>query len=323
MARNIAASVRQKLLNKARAEKRPFQELLQYYAMERFLYRLSQSPHSDCFTLKGALILWALQGPDSRPTRDIDMLGQTSNEPEAILVQVREIIATSVVDDGLRFDADSLKAEAITEDADYQGLRVTFIGFLDNARIAMQLDIGFGDAVFPFPSWQTFPTLLDFPSARIQCYTPESAIAEKFQAMVHLGELNSRMKDFYDIWLLSRQHAFTLSNLSGAIERTFEKRNTEVPENSPFTTAFVDSKQPQWQAFHKRLGQPHVPQAFAEVVETVEQFLAPVMAKQAGESAGERWHPPGPWSRQANGRFYFRRRYRTGAVAASTAHPWF
>ncbi|MDO6824657.1 nucleotidyl transferase AbiEii/AbiGii toxin family protein [Marinobacter sp. 1_MG-2023] len=297
MAKNIAASVRQKLLNKSREEKRPFQELLQYYAMERFLYRLSQSPHSGCFTLKGALMLWAIQGPSSRPTRDIDMLGQTSNEPEAILAQVRDVIAAEVVDDGLRFDPDTLKVDSITEDADYQGLRVAFTGFLDNARIPMQLDIGFGDPVFPFPSWLEFPALLDFPTARIQCYTPESSIAEKFQAMVNLGELNSRMKDFYDIWLLSRQHEFRLENLMGAVERTFHKRGTGIPETSPFSAAFVESKQPQWQAFCKRLGQPHVPDAFMEVVTVVTEFLAPVMAGKAAGTSEEVWHPPGPWSR--------------------------
>ncbi|KPQ30984.1 nucleotidyl transferase AbiEii/AbiGii toxin family protein [Halomonas sp. HL-93] len=142
MAKNITASVRQKLLNKSREEKRPFQELLQYYAMERFLYRLSQSTHKRCFTLKGALLLWAMQGPDIRPTRDIDMLGQTSNNSEAILIKVRDVIATEVVNDGLLFDPNTLKAEAITEDADYQGLRVTFMGLLGNAKIPMQLDTG-------------------------------------------------------------------------------------------------------------------------------------------------------------------------------------
>lgn len=301
MAKNIAASVRQKLLNKAREEKRPFHELLQYYAMERFLYRLSQSPHNTCFMLKGALMLWAMHGPTIRPTRDIDMLGQTSNEPEAILGKVRDVIATGVADDGLRFDPHTLKAEAITEDADYQGLRVAFTGYLDNARIPMQLDIGFGDPVFPLPAWREFPALLDFPSARIQCYTPESSIAEKFQAMVKLGELNSRMKDFYDIWLLSRQQDFTLSNLSGAVTRTFERRNTEVPESSPFSAEFIDSKQPQWQAFRKRLGRPHVPEAFTEVVAAVTEFLAPVMVGHAADAPEQIWQPFGPWSRKADG----------------------
>lgn len=204
MAKNIAASVRQKLLNKAQVEKRTFQELLQYYAMERFLYRLSQSNHNRCFTLKGALMLWVMQGPNSRPTRDIDMLGQTSNEPKAILAQIREVIAVKVVEDGLSFDSNTLKVEVITADADYQGLRVTFTGALDKARIPMQLDIGFGDTVFPFPTWRDFPALLDFPSARIQCYTPESSIAEKFQAMVNLGELNSRNGKPFLIALASR-----------------------------------------------------------------------------------------------------------------------
>lgn len=301
MTRNTAASVRQRLLTKSREEQRPFQELLQYFAMERFLYRLSQSPHSGCFTLKGALMLWAMQGLNSRPTRDIDMLGQTSNEPEAILAQVRDIVAVEVVDDGLRFDPDTLAANTITEDADYQGLRVTFTGFLDNARIPMQLDIGFGDPVFPFPSWLEFPVLLEFPAARIQCYPPESSIAEKFQAMVNLGELNSRMKDFYDIWLLSRQHEFRLDTLWGAIESTFRRRETEIPETNPFSAVFVDSKQPQWQAFRRRLGQDHVPEAFSEVVEAVVEFLSPVLAGTAVDTPRYIWRPPGPWSRQADG----------------------
>ncbi|MGQ7263559.1 nucleotidyl transferase AbiEii/AbiGii toxin family protein [Vreelandella sp. V005] len=301
MAQNITASVRQKLLNKSREEKRPFQELLQYYAMERFLYRLSQSTHKRSFTLKGALLLWVMQGPDIRPTRDIDMLGQTSNRPEAILAQVSDVLTTGVVDDGLSFDSNTLKAEAITEDADYQGIRVTFTGLLGNAKIPMQLDIGFGDIIFPLPSWQTFPALLDFPTDRILCYSPESSIAEKFQAMIKLGELNSRMKDFYDIWSLSRQHSFTLSNLAGAITRTFANRHTELPETNPFSTAFVDSKQPQWQAFRKRLGQPHMPEAFSEVVAAVLEFLAPVIEKTAADPVQKIWHPPGPWSRQVDG----------------------
>jgi hypothetical protein len=297
VAKNIDASVRQKLLNKSRQEKRPFQELLQYYAMERFLYRLSQSTHNHCFTLKGALLLWVMQGPDIRPTRDIDMLGQTSNHPEAVLAQVSDVLATGVMNDGLSFDSNTLKAEAITEDADYQGVRVTFTGFLGNAKIPMQLDIGFGDIIYPLPSWQAFPALLDFPTSRILCYSPESSIAEKFQAMVNLGELNSRMKDFYDIWLLSRQHAFKLSDLAGAIARTFANRHTELPETSPFSTVFVESKQPQWKAFRTRLGQPHVPEAFSEIVVAVLEFLAPVIEKTTAEPVQKIWHPPGPWRR--------------------------
>jgi hypothetical protein len=119
--------------------------------------------------------------------------------------------------------------------------------------------------------------------------------------MVNLGELNSRMKDFYDIWLLSRQHRFRLENLKGAVERTFEKRGTEIPETNPFPAVFVDSKQSQWQAFRKRLGQGHVPEAFSEVVEAVVEFLGPVMDGNVADAPGEIWHPPGPWSRQADG----------------------
>ena len=146
--RNLGASVRQRLLNRARVEKRPFQELLQFYAMERFLYRLSQSRHSECFVLKGALMLRVWESPSYRPTMDIDMLGITDNREQAILQQIEEVIAEEVAD-GLLFDTTSLKAETITEDADYQGLRVRFPASLDGARIMMQLDTGFGDAVYP------------------------------------------------------------------------------------------------------------------------------------------------------------------------------
>ncbi len=301
MAKNIAASVRQKLLNKSREEKRPFQELVQHYAMERFLFRLSKSADGRHFTLKGALLLWAMEVPASRPSMDIDLLGRTSNQPEAILAQMRDIIDTEVIDDGLYFDPSTLSAETIAEQADYQGVRVTFIGFLGTTRTRMQLDIGFGDPVYPFPSWLDYPTLLEFPAARIKCYTPESSIAEKFQAMVNLGALNSRMKDFYDIWLLSRLHRFRLDNLKGAVERTIEKRGTEIPETSPFSADFMDSKQPQWQAFRKRLGQDHVPEAFSEVVEAVVELLGPVMAGKATGGTRAVWHPPGPWSWQADG----------------------
>ncbi|MFE8069881.1 nucleotidyl transferase AbiEii/AbiGii toxin family protein [Marinobacteraceae bacterium S3BR75-40.1] len=206
--RNIAASVRQRLLNRAREERRPFQELLQYYAMERFLYRLSQSHHRNRFILKGALMLRIWEAPQARPTMDIDMLGRTNNDNDAVLAQVLEIIDQPVEDDGMIFHAANLRAEQITEDADYQGVRILFSGELNGATVKMQLDIGFGDIVHPAAHRATFPILLNLPAPELLCYSRESAIAEKFQAMVYLGELNSRMKDFYDIWLLARQFDF-------------------------------------------------------------------------------------------------------------------
>lgn len=208
--KNIAASVRQRLLNKARHDKRPFNELLQYFAMERFLYRLSQSPYTEKFILKGALMLRVWDAPFFRPTMDIDMLGRnTGNEIEKIIEQIREICQVSVEpEDGLNFYTNNISGVRITEDADYEGVRIRFVTLLETARIPMQIDIGFGDVVVPGPQESIIPTILDFPPPHLLGYSLESAISEKFEAMVKLGELNSRMKDFYDIWLLSRRFDF-------------------------------------------------------------------------------------------------------------------
>jgi hypothetical protein len=295
--RNIAASVRQRLLNRARTDRRPFSELLQYYAMERFLYRLSQSPYTSRFILKGALMLRVWRSPDIRPTMDIDMLGRTSNEEASIISQIREILSVEVDPDGLVFDPDSIRAERITEDADYKGIRVRFAGTLDNARVPMQIDIGFGDIVHPEPEESDLPTMLDSPVPRVFCYSRESAIAEKFEAMVKLGELNSRMKDFYDIWLLSRQFDFEGVKLAEAIRLTFDHRGTTLPRVIvAFTPAFIDAKQVQWSAFHKRLGQEHVPALFSEVVTAVNTFLGPIAAALLSRtSIPSKWNAPGPW----------------------------
>lgn len=295
---NLAASVRQRLLNRARQERRPFNELLQYYAMERFLYRLSQSAHAERFVLKGALMLRVWQAPEARPTVDIDMLGRTANNVEAILAQVREILATGVVDDGVVFEQASLQAEAITQDADYQGLRIRFNGALGGARVTLQLDIGFGDALVPGATRADFPALLDLPAPNLLCYSRESAIAEKFEAMVKLGDLNSRMKDFYDIWLLARQFDFDGPQLAEAIRQTFARRGTQLPDSLPFGPAFVNLKQPQWRAFLKRLPASHLPESLEQITELLTQFLTPFLP-----SFRERpvyWIAPGPWSTSAD-----------------------
>jgi len=165
--------------------------------------------------------------------------------------------------DGLAFDADSIQAERITEDADYEGIRIRFRGTLDSARINMQVDIGFGDVVYPKPEKAELPTMLDSPAPRLLCYSRESSIAEKFETMVKLGVLNSRMKDFYDIWLLSRQFDFDGAKLAEAIRLTFERRGTALPtEIEAFTEPFIDAKQIQWTTFWKRLQQDHVPVSF-------------------------------------------------------------
>ena len=296
--KNVAASVRQRLLNRAHHDGRPFNELLQYYAMERFLYRLSRSAHADRFILKGALMLRVWRSPQFRPTMDIDMLGRTSHTEALILRQIRDIMMVDVGMDGLLFDPDSLRTERITEDAEYEGVRVRFLGSMDTARINMQIDIGFGDIIHPGPEMAEMPTLLGFPAPRLLCYSRESAIAEKFEAMVSLGSLNSRMKDFYDIWLLSRQFGFIGRNLAEAIRLTFKQRDTVLPRDiEAFSRDFAEVKQSQWAAFRKRLQQEHVPVSFQEVTSALEIFLAPIATSISEESeTPEKWTASGPWS---------------------------
>lgn len=296
--RNLPASVRQRILNRAKSDRRPFNELLQYYAMERFLYRLSQSAHADRFILKGALMLRVWRSPELRPTMDIDMLGRTSNKEADIIAQIRDILSMDVEADGLAFDADSIQTERITEDADYEGIRIRFRGALDSARINMQVDIGFGDVVYPEPEELELPTMLDSPAPRLLCYSRESSIAEKFEAMVKLGVLNSRMKDFYDIWLLSRQFDFDGAKLAEAIRLTFERRGTALPtEIEAFTEPFINAKQIQWTTFWKRLQQDHVPVSFREVTTAVDGFLTPVVAAlSSGKPSRTNWIASGPWS---------------------------
>lgn len=296
--RNVPASVRQRLLNRARNDKRPFNELLQYYAMERFWYRLSGSAHADCFILKSALMLRVWSSSEFRPTMDIDMLGKTNNEEASIIKQIQDIMAMDVEPDGLTFDPDSIQSERITEDADYEGIRIRFRGSLDSARVSMQIDIGFGDIVYPGPEESDLPTMLGSPVPRLLCYSRESAIAEKFEAMVKLGALNSRMKDFYDIWLLSCQFDFDGAKLAEAIRLTFERPGTVIPVGiEAFDEPFISAKQIQWSAFWKRLQQDHVPVAFRDIVSAVEKFLVPVAsATSQGTTKPINWIASGPWT---------------------------
>ena len=296
---DIAASVRQRLLNKARASGRPFSELLQYFAMERFLYRLSKSAHADKFVLKGALMFTVWHAPETRPTMDIDLLGITDNSIDAIAVIAQAVCQQDVEADGLVFDPGSIEVARIVEDADYAGVRVRLRGSLGVARIAMQLDIGFGDVVTPEPETAAYPAILDFPAPAMRGYSRESAIAEKFEAMVKLGVLNSRVKDFFDIWLLSRQFDFDGRILTQAVANTFAKRGT-VMSASPvaLTGAFANepTKQTQWQGFVRKSRLQTAPASFVEVVEAISDFLGPVAGAIANDEILDgSWKAPGPW----------------------------
>lgn len=297
--KNISASVRQRLLNKAREKGRPFNELLQYFTMERFLYRLSKSLYVDNFVLKGALMLSVCEAPLSRPTMDIDLLGRINNSVEAIVAVTRVICRQEVEPDGIAFDTNSIVGERITEDADYEGVRVRFKGSLDTAQIAMQLDIGFGDMVVLSPELTDYPTILDLPAPQLYVYSRESTIAEKFEAMVKLSILNSRMKDFFDIWLMLRQFDFEGQKLSTAIAKTFSTRGTDIQsEPISLTNTFVDDtvKTAQWRGFIRKNLLTNVSQDLGEVVKAIAAFLGPIAKSLAAKQPFKaNWKAPGPW----------------------------
>jgi len=252
---NLAASIHQRLLNIARREDRTLNELLQYFAIERFLYRLSRTEHSRTFVLKGAQMMKIWDVPSVRPTMDIDLLGRTSNETDNLQKIIRECCSVDV-DDGVIFDPETVSAEIIQKAGEYQGVRVMANGLLGKIRLRLQIDVGFGDAIVPGPIEVAFPQLLDLGQPILLGYTPESSIAEKFHAMVILDMVNTRMKDFYDIWLLLTTLDLDKAVLSEAIRRTFEQRDTELPDETPvaLTGAFTDdsTKKLQWRAFLRK-----------------------------------------------------------------------
>jgi predicted nucleotidyltransferase component of viral defense system len=302
MAKSIAdlpASVHQRLLNKAKESSHPFNELLQYFAIERFIYRLSKSPHADQFILKGALMFSACCGPASRPTMDIDLLGKIDNQLDTITTVMKDACLIDVEPDGISFDAETVEAVRITEDAEYEGVRVGVRGSLGKARVSIQIDIGFGDVIVPNAISVSYPAILDFPAPELKGYTMESAIAEKFQAMVKLGVLNSRMKDFYDIWFLSHTFDFKGEILGEAIEKTFGKRNTPVNLKAAlFDPSFgMDrDKNFQWRGFIRKTKLTGAPETFEEIVAAVKLLLEPLAASIAeGKAFNRIWTAPGPW----------------------------
>ena len=269
--------------------------------MERFLYRLSKSPHGSKFTLKGALLLttWGLSVP--RATKDIDLLGNVPNDIETLAAIVRDISVQQVEPDGLRFDAETVEGESIVEDADYHGVRIRFWGFLGKARVRMQVDVGFGDAIVPSALIEKYPTLLnDFHPPQLATYSRESTIAEKLEAMTKLGLLNSRLKDFYDIWLLAQHFEFTGATLAEAIRTTFENRQTILTaEPSAWTRAFSDDRDraKQWRAFLRRIDRSGTDTPdLNTVVIAISEFLKPVLELLTKDrDFTKRWPAGGPW----------------------------
>jgi hypothetical protein len=274
--KNLSASVHQRLLNIARETGAPFNEVLQYFAMERLLSRLSRSPYADAFVLKGALLFRVWDTPDTRATRDIDFLAYVERSPKNLAAIFREI-STVQDDDGLVFDPDSVTAQAIKQDADYEGVRIRFRGLLGKARVTMQVDVGFGDTVHPDIVHAEYPPLLDMPAPLLRMYPPETVIAEKAEAMVRLGSLNSRMKDFYDIWRLSQQFEFDDAVLSEAIKQTFKSRGTERIRFDELKANLLENEtlEKQWSAFLAKSGVTG-PESFHEVLDQIAVFLGPL-----------------------------------------------
>ena len=300
--RNLPASVHDCLLSLARESHRPFNELLQYFAMERFLFRLGRSKHASRFVLKGGLMLLAWRAPVSRPTKDIDMLASLDNDVQVVEDVVRDVCLVAVEPDGMTFDPVSVSGRVIVEQAEYPGVRIRLLALLGTARVTLQLDVGFGDLVVPGPTGLDYPSLLaDFPAPALVGYSRESVIAEKFHAMVRLGRLNSRMNDFFDLWMLPRQFDFDGQLLADAVSTTFAHRHTDVPtEPAVFETAFptYPGKAEQWRSYLKRNSIEGAPSGFADVTTYIRTFLGPITTALVRESSFERrWKAPGPWRR--------------------------
>jgi len=295
--KNMAASVHDRLLRKAQAEGRPYEELQQLFALERFLYRLACSPYRDRFMLKGALLLTAVSAVPTRATRDIDLLGLINNDPDQVASILQEMCTTPVTDDGLSFDAASITIAPITVEADYNGARATFRGRLGTAVIPMQIDIGIGDAVFPEAEERILPVMLDFPAPALRCYPLETVIAEKLQAIVSLGMVNSRLKDYYDVWLLAQHHDFESSRLGKSIQLTFQRRRTElVADSQALSSEFAAVKARDWRAFLSRSRIEDAPHNLAAVIDDILDFLGPLLHwLLEGAPLTHRWGAGGPW----------------------------
>ena len=298
--RNVGASVRARLLARSRETGDDFQLLLQRYGAERFLHRLGESPYRERFVLKGAMLLPLWGDAIFRPTRDLDLAGYGSSLPDDIRAAIRHICAVAVADDGLVFDVEALSIEPIRGQDEYDALRIGFRATLDGARIPMQIDIGFGDAVHPPPREAHYPVLLDATRPRIRVYPREAVVAEKLHAMVAHGERNSRYKDFYDLQVLAQHFDFDGEHLVHAVGATFEQRRTPVSEALPVALTpsfYADAGHAErWVRYRNRNDLPAAPSDFGTVGDRVRSFLVePWEALARGAEFTGTWPAGGPW----------------------------
>ena len=254
---NVAASVRQRLLNLARSRNEEFEQMLVRYALERLLYRIGRSDHAEQFVLKGALLFQIWFDLPQRPTRDADFLGFGNAEPDELAAVFRELAAMQGDDlaaDALTFRSATVAAQPIRKEAGYPGVRVTMTAELAGALIPVQCDVGFGDAVTPAAMHQEFPTLLQLPAPRLRAYPPETVVAEKLEALVKLAAFNTRMKDYFDLWVLFGSNMLDEALLVSAVRATFARRQTDLPKTLPtgLGDTFVVEKSRMWQSFLDR-----------------------------------------------------------------------
>ena len=282
--KNMGHSVNVRLKNLAVEKKIPFDYLLLRYALERFLFRLSVSPHAGRFILKGASAFSVWLGPTFRVTRDADLYCSGNSDPEFLLRCFREICQQNVPPDGIVFDLTTIEASEIKKDQQYRGTRIVFTARIDQARIVLQFDIGFGDSVFPAAEFMEYPVLLGTEKPSIKVYPRYTVIAEKFEAMVTLGMKNSRLKDFFDVWLLSESFDFDFITLRQAISLTFNRRKTPLPTELPvaLTEEFYMDKMKitQWNAFLRKISPEKSPKALGDASKRIQAFLIPVISSQ-------------------------------------------
>ena len=277
---NLARSVKDRLLNIARAEGRAFDVLLVRFALERLLYRLSISEYRERFVLKGGMLVTAWIDDDNRVTRDANFLGYGDAEPDKLVADFRVIMQIDGAD-GLVFDVDALSATAIREEMEYGGVRLRTAAYLERTRIPVTIDIGFGDAMADATRQLEYPTLLDLPAPHVRSYPPATVVAEKFQAMVALGVLNGRMKDYYDLWAIPRNLAIAPNALDAAIRTTFERRKTAIPTDRPpgLSAPMVEdeTKQRQWRAYAASLELEAI--TLESVVDAIWDLVGPSCAR--------------------------------------------
>lgn len=296
--KNVTASVLAKLRNTSKSSGAPFQQVLQLYAIERFLYRISKSKHAQSVILKGALLLKTIGIPNARPTVDIDLLRKGKADHASLVALIKDCATLEVEADGLAFIAESVAAEDIAKDSEYKGTRVLMDARMDNVRLKIQIDFGVGDVMVPGPRMIEYPVFLAGDTVQLLAYPIASSIAEKLQAMIALGNANSRMKDFYDVWVCSKHLDFDADSLLKAIDATFKNRETPIPTESvdAFTASFVAEHRVQWNAFVRKIGENEHVDALGKVVEDIKSFAMPALRSlSGGEKLTKQWRVGHGW----------------------------